>query len=60
MGYWQKESEFGKKVGCFKASLGSLGLNEFFKIRMSMSMLGDRYIRMNDHSRTPAYVKCLN
>ena len=26
MGYWQKESEFGKKVGCFKASLGSLGL----------------------------------
>ena len=28
MGYWQKESEFGKKVGCFKASLGSLGLNK--------------------------------
>ena len=26
MGYWQRESEFGKKVGCFKASLGSLGL----------------------------------
>ena len=26
MGYWQKESEFGKKVGCFKAPLGSLGL----------------------------------
>ena len=28
MGYWQKESEFGKKVGCFKASLGSLGLKK--------------------------------
>ena len=27
MGYWQMESEFGKKVGCFKAPLGSLGLN---------------------------------
>ena len=27
MGYWQKESEFGKKIGCFKAPLGSLGLN---------------------------------
>ena len=26
MGYSQKESEFGKKVGCFKAPLGSLGL----------------------------------
>ena len=26
MDYWQKESEFGKKVGCFEASLGSLGL----------------------------------
>ena len=26
MGYWQKELEFGKKVGCFKAPLGSLGL----------------------------------
>ena len=26
MGYWQKESEFGKKAGCFKAPLGSLGL----------------------------------
>ena len=26
MGYWQKESEFGKKVGCPKAPLGSLGL----------------------------------
>ena len=40
MGYWQKESEFVKKVGCFKASLGSLGLIEnvlgnssgFFKV----------------------------
>ena len=30
MGYWQKESEFGKKVGCFKASLGSLGLMSFY------------------------------
>ena len=29
MGYWQKESEFWKKkVGCFKASLGSLGLKK--------------------------------
>ena len=26
MGYWQKESEFGKKVCCFRAPLGSLGL----------------------------------
>ena len=26
MGYWQKESEFGKNVICFKAPLGSLGL----------------------------------
>ena len=37
MGYWQKESEFGKKVGCFEAPLGSLGLkrslrNENIKI----------------------------
>ena len=30
MGYWQKESEFGKKEGCFKAPLGSLGLNKEF------------------------------
>ena len=27
MGCWQKKSEFGKKVGCFKAPLGSLGLS---------------------------------
>ena len=26
MGCWQKESEFGKTIGCFKAPLGSLGL----------------------------------
>ena len=32
MGYWQKESEFGKKVGCFKAPLGSLGLNVYLMI----------------------------
>ena len=32
MGYWQQESEFGKKVGCFKAPLGSLGLNQFLSI----------------------------
>ena len=28
MGYWQKESEFGKKVACFKAPLGLLGLKQ--------------------------------
>ena len=27
MGCWQKETEFGIKVGCFEAPLGSLGLN---------------------------------
>ena len=26
MGYWQKESEIDKKVGCFKVPLGLLGL----------------------------------
>ena len=26
MGYWQKESEIERKVGCFKVPLGSLGL----------------------------------
>ena len=35
MGYWQKESEFGKKVGCFKASLGLLGLMLFFSKKNS-------------------------
>ena len=47
MGYWQKESEFGKKVGCFKAPLGSLGLIQHvsFDTFCISSLLTNRAVR---------------
>ena len=37
MGYWQKVSEFDwKKVGCFKAPLGSLGLILIYRGKISL------------------------
>ena len=52
MCYWQKESEFGKRVGCFKAPLGPLGLSYnsdglpclSFLSRFTSGHVTDRYL----------------
>ena len=54
MGYWQKESEFGKKVGCFKAPLGSLGLKLilFFFQNKRLAVLQQRACHVHASSAT--------
>ena len=58
MGCWQKESEFGKTAGCFKASLDSLGkmsLSNSSKVFSLLPTLADGSVEL-----TPSFIEAPN